>query len=192
MRVLKRRSRVLRSFTLIEVSIVLGILALFLGIVYPRLPVPKSEKVKSDARVIVSVLSGVLRESVEGGEDLKVILSKRTGEIKVMRCTSDHRDDENWRRLEKLRLELGFTLPFDVAAIGPSVCEWKEKIRKKTLSSITSIFVDGEEIFGEEVEVIFQRARIPLLEVELEGKMWIILNPYTLRVFLDTKPAHEL
>ncbi len=49
----------------------------------------------------------------------------------------------------------------------PKVCEWKKSSESQVETDITSIFIDGEETFGSEVEVLFQPAKIPLVEIEI-------------------------
>ncbi|MCS7213352.1 MAG: type II secretion system GspH family protein [Candidatus Calescibacterium sp.] len=188
-------SKVFRSFTLIELAIVLGIISLFLGLVFPSLPFVSQEKAKSDARLFASVFSDILRESLNNKKPVKISILKKEREIKVFRCLPTEYQDEEWKErekeIEKLKTELGFTIPFKFEEIGPAVCEWKEVGKKKVSSEITSVFVEGEETFGNEIEILFQGINIPFVEVELDKKIWVILNPYIFRVFLDTKPAHK-
>lgn len=185
----------IRSFTLIELAIVLGILTLILGLVFPRLPFVSEEKAKSDARLVSSILSDTLEETLKKKESIKLSFLKKEKEIKIFKCVPIEQEDEMWeerkRELEKLQAELGLFLPFNFEELKPRVCEWKEVAKKKISSDITSIFVEGEETFGNEVEITFQNLNIPFVEIELDRKFWVILNPYIFRVFVDTKPAHK-
>lgn len=183
-----------KSFTLAELAVVFGIIAIFLGLVYPRIPFVSQERSKSDARKIISLLSNTLRESLRNKRSIKITLLKRERELKFLRCVPVQYEDEKWRekekQIEKLQSELGFVVPFRFEKI--SVCEWKEFSKKKISSEITSVFVEGQETFGNEVEIVFEGMRIPFVEIELDKKIWVILNPYIFRVFSDAKPAHKI
>lgn len=191
-----RSDKSLTSFTLVELAIVFGVIALFLGLVFPRLPFVSQEKTKIDARSVISTLSNIMEETLKRKTSLKLMVSRKSSELIVFRCTPTHYRDEKWEEreeeLERLRAELGLALPFRFEELIATVCEWKEVSRRKLSSEITSVFVEGEEMFGEEVEILFQSINIPFVEIELDKKIWVILNPYIFRVFLDTKPAHRI
>lgn len=183
-----------RSFTLAELAVILGIISIFLTLVFPRVPFVSQEEAKSDARKIISLLSNTLRENLRNKKSMKITILKKEKELRFSRCVPVQYEDEKWKekekQIEKLKSELGFVIPFKFEEI--SVCEWKEFSKKKISSEITSVFVEGEETFGNEVEIIFDGMRIPFVEIELGKKIWVILNPYIFKVFSDTKPAHKI
>lgn len=183
-----------KSFTLAEIAVILGIISIFLALVFPRMPFVSQERTKSDARKIISLLSNTLRENLRSKKTVKITILKKEKELRFYRCVPVQYEDEKWKekekQIEKLKSELGFVIPFKFEEV--SVCEWKEFSKKKISSEITSVFVEGEETFGNEVEIIFDNMQIPFVEIELGKRIWVILNPYIFKVFSDTKPAHKM
>ncbi|GBD04331.1 hypothetical protein HRbin19_01644 [bacterium HR19] len=183
------------SFTLIEISVVLAIIALFLALAFPRIPVFKEEAVKSEARKLVAFFSKIIDKVSRDKKSLKLLIKKREKKIEVLDCVPINMTQEEKQRYEKISEQLkGFfgksNLPF-LPVITPQVpCEWKKQEEIKLSSDITSLFVDAEETFGKEVEILLQSSRIPLVEIELEKKIWVNLNPYTFRVYVGEEPIH--
>jgi hypothetical protein len=102
--------------------------------------------------------------------------------------------EEEKQKLEKIQKQIKETFLFPL--FGPQIetlsgaCEWKKTKELKVSSEITKIFVDGEETFGKEVDIVFQPAKVPLLEIELEKKIWVNLNPYTFKISIGDNPIH--
>jgi len=200
------RWRYLPSFTLIELSVVIAVLILFLTLVFPRIPAFKEEKSKSEARKLVGIISEVLDLTLREKKNLKIVIQKggEKGKVKIMDCVpvsnlSGKEDEKRQKqRTEQIRKNLGELAQFFFSGLGrsytsssfPQVCEWKEKKKIDLDSKITSVFVEAEETFGGEVEILFQPTKIPFVEIQLEQKFWVILNPYNFKVFVDEKPAH--
>lgn len=190
-----RRNSNKKSFTLIEISVVLAIIALFLALAFPRIPVFKEEAVKTEARKLVAFFSKIIDKVSRDKKSLKVVVKKKEKKIEVLDCVPVNMTREEKERYEKINEQIkGFfgksNLPF-LPIISPQVpCEWKKQEEIKLSSDIVSLFVDAEETFGKEVEILLQSSRIPLIEIELEKKIWVNINPYTFRVSVDGEPIH--
>ncbi len=197
------------AFTLIELAVVFALLVLFLSLVAPRIPYIKEEKLKSEARKLAGVLSSVLDTTLREKKNLKFVIQRKEngGKIKIMECLPtdtedneefDEQEEERRRKIEELMGNFGDIAPFLFSGQGknlfsfslPRVCEWKEKREIEIDAQISSVFVEAEETFGSEVEIMFQPTKIPFIEVQLEDKFWVILNPYNFKVLVDEKPAH--
>ncbi len=184
----------IRAFTLIELAIVVAILSIFLSLVFPRIPSVFEEQHKRDARKLTGFISNILDNVLREKKNLKMFILKEERKIEIHDCIPvDEADTERWKMsdemIKELRDKLGPLASFINFAV-PKVCEWKKSSELQVETDITSIFIDGEEMFGSEVEVLFQPAKIPLVEIELSKKLWVILNPYIFRVLVDTEPAH--
>lgn len=200
-----------RGFTLIELAVVFALLVLFLSLVFPRIPYIREERVKSEARKLAGVISSVLDATLRERKNLKFVIQREEngGKIKIMECLpadiengeeQEELEMERRRKIEELMGNFGDIAPFLFSGLGqgrtsfafslPRVCEWKERKEIDIRAQVSSVFVEAEETFGSEVEVMFQPTKIPFIEVQLEDKFWVILNPYNFKVFVDEKPAH--
>lgn len=182
------------SFTLIELSVVIAIFVLILMLAFPQLP--KSEKSKSSAREVYKIFSDILEKVIGSKKNLKVKIAKKDKKIEIYECVPSGEIDELWREkqkeIQKLKDQIGGFLPFVFEEVKPISCEWKRIKEIKVGSEITAIFVENEETFGADVEILFQRLNIPFVEIELDNKNWVIVNPYTLRVIIKDKPLHRI
>ncbi len=183
-----------RTFTLIELSVVIAILTLVLILAFPQLP--KGEKSKGSARIVYRIFSDVLEKVVKNKKNLKVKITKKDRKIEIYECVPSGEIDELWKEkqkeIEKLKDQLGGFLPFVFEEVRPILCEWKRVKDIKIGSEITAIFVENEETFGADVEILFQRLNIPFVEIEIDKKNWVVINPYTLKVIISDKPLHKI
>jgi prepilin-type N-terminal cleavage/methylation domain-containing protein len=183
-----------QGFTLIEISVVVAIIALFFGLVFPRIPIFKEEETKSQARKISNFITNIIDNTSRNKKSLKLIISKSEKKFELHECVPLGMKEEEKQKLERIQKQIKETFLFPL--FGPQIetlsgaCEWKKTRELKVSSEITKIFVDGEETFGKEVDIVFQPARVPLLEIELEKKIWVNLNPYTFKISIGDNPIH--
>jgi prepilin-type N-terminal cleavage/methylation domain-containing protein len=183
-----------QGFTLIEISVVVAIIALFFGLVFPRIPIFKEEEIKSQARKISNFIMNIIDNTSRNKKSLKLVISKSEKKFELHECVPLGMKEEEKQKLEKIQKQIKETFLFPL--FGPQIetlsgaCEWKKTKELKVSSEITKIFVDGEETFGKEVDIVFQPAKVPLLEIELEKKIWVNLNPYTFKVSIGDNPIH--
>jgi prepilin-type N-terminal cleavage/methylation domain-containing protein len=183
-----------QGFTLIEISVVVAIIALFFGLVFPRIPIFKEEEIKSQARKISNFIMNIIDNTSRNKKSLKLVISKSEKKFELHECVPLGMKEEEKQKLEKIQKQIKETFLFPL--FGPQIetlsgaCEWKKTKELKVSSEITKIFVDGEETFGKEVDIVFQPAKVPLLEIELEKKMWVNLNPYTFKISIGDNPIH--
>jgi prepilin-type N-terminal cleavage/methylation domain-containing protein len=183
-----------QGFTLIEISVVVAIIALFFGLVFPRIPIFKEEEIKSQARKISNFIMNIIDNTSRNKKSLKLVISKSEKKFELHECVPLGMKEEEKQRLEKIQKQIKETFLFPL--FGPQIetlsgaCEWKKTKELKVSSEITKIFVDGEETFGKEVDVVFQPAKVPLLEIELGKKIWVNLNPYTFKISIGDNPIH--
>jgi prepilin-type N-terminal cleavage/methylation domain-containing protein len=183
-----------QGFTLIEISVVVAIIALFFGLVFPRIPIFKEEEIKSQARKISNFITNIIDNTSRNKKSLKLIISKSEKKFELHECVPLGMKEEEKQKLERIQKQIKETFLFPL--FGPQIetlsgaCEWKKTKELKVSSEITKIFVDGEETFGKEVDIVFQPARVPLLEIELEKKIWVNLNPYTFKISIGDNPIH--
>jgi prepilin-type N-terminal cleavage/methylation domain-containing protein len=183
-----------QGFTLIEISVVVAIIALFFGLVFPRIPIFKEEEIKSQARKISNFIMNIIDNTSRNKKSLKLVISKSEKKFELHECVPLGMKEEEKQKLEKIQKQIKETFLFPL--FGPQIetlsgaCEWKKTKELKVSSEITKIFVDGEETFGKEVDIVFQPAKVPLLEIELEKKIWINLNPYTFKISIGDNPIH--
>jgi prepilin-type N-terminal cleavage/methylation domain-containing protein len=183
-----------QGFTLIEISVVVAIIALFFGLVFPRIPIFKEEETKSQARKISNFITNIIDNTSRNKKSLKLIISKSEKKFELHECVPLGMKEEEKQKLERIQKQIKETFLFPL--FGPQIetlsgaCEWKKTKELKVSSEITKIFVDGEETFGKEVDIVFQPARVPLLEIELEKKIWVNLNPYTFKISIGDNPIH--
>jgi prepilin-type N-terminal cleavage/methylation domain-containing protein len=183
-----------QGFTLIEISVVVAIIALFFGLVFPRIPIFKEEEIKSQARKISNFIMNIIDNTSRNKKSLKLVISKSEKKFELHECVPLGMKEEEKQRLEKIQKQIKETFLFPL--FGPQIetlsgaCEWKKTKELKVSSEITKIFVDGEETFGKEVDIVFQPAKVPLLEIELEKKIWVNLNPYTFKISIGDNPIH--
>jgi competence protein ComGC len=183
-----------QSFTLIEISVVVAIIALFFGLVFPRIPIFKEEEIKSQARKISNFIMNIIDNTSRNKKSLKLVISKSEKKFELHECVPLGMKEEEKQKLEKIQKQIKETFLFPL--FGPQIetlsgaCEWKKTKELKVSSEITKIFVDGEETFGKEVDIVFQPAKVPLLEIELEKKIWVNLNPYTFKISIGDNPIH--
>ena len=183
-----------QGFTLIEISVVVAIIALFFGLVFPRIPIFKEEETKSQARKISNFIMNIIDNTSRNKKSLKLVISKSEKKFELHECVPLGMKEEEKQKLEKIQKQIKETFLFPL--FGPQIetlsgaCEWKKTKELKVSSEITKIFVDGEETFGKEVDIVFQPARVPLLEIELEKKIWVNLNPYTFKISIGDNPIH--
>jgi prepilin-type N-terminal cleavage/methylation domain-containing protein len=183
-----------QGFTLIEISVVVAIIALFFGLVFPRIPIFKEEEIKSQARKISNFIMNIIDNTSRNKKSLKLVISKSEKKFELHECVPLGMKEEEKQKLEKIQKQIKETFLFPL--FGPQIetlsgaCEWKKTKELKVSSEITKIFVDGEETFGKEVDIVFQPARVPLLEIELEKKIWVNLNPYTFKISIGDNPIH--
>jgi prepilin-type N-terminal cleavage/methylation domain-containing protein len=182
------------GFTLIEISVVVAIIALFFGLVFPRIPIFKEEETKSQARKISNFIMNIIDNTSRNKKSLKLVISKSEKKFELHECVPLGMKEEEKQKLEKIQKQIKETFLFPL--FGPQIetlsgaCEWKKTKELKVSSEITKIFVDGEETFGKEVDIVFQPAKVPLLEIELEKKIWVNLNPYTFKISIGDNPIH--
>jgi prepilin-type N-terminal cleavage/methylation domain-containing protein len=183
-----------QGFTLIEISVVVAIIALFFGLVFPRIPIFKEEETKSQARKISNFIMNIIDNTSRNKKSLKLVISKSEKKFELHECVPLGMKEEEKQKLEKIQKQIKETFLFPL--FGPQIetlsgaCEWKKTKELKVSSEITKIFVDGEETFGKEVDIVFQPAKVPLLEIELEKKIWVNLNPYTFKISIGDNPIH--
>jgi prepilin-type N-terminal cleavage/methylation domain-containing protein len=183
-----------QGFTLIEISVVVAIIALFFGLVFPRIPIFKEEEIKSQARKISNFIMNIIDNTSRNKKSLKLVISKSEKKFELHECVPLGMKEEEKQKLEKIQKQIKETFLFPL--FGPQIetlsgaCEWKKTKELKVSSEITKIFVDGEETFGKEVDIVFQPAKVPLLEIELEKKIWVNLNPYTFKISIGDNPIH--
>jgi len=183
-----------QGFTLIEISVVVAIIALFFGLVFPRIPIFKEEEIKSQARKISNFIMNIIDNTSRNKKSLKLVISKSEKKFELHECIPLGMKEEEKQKLEKIQKQIKETFLFPL--FGPQIetlsgaCEWKKTKELKVSSEITKIFVDGEETFGKEVDIVFQPAKVPLLEIELEKKIWVNLNPYTFKISIGDNPIH--
>ncbi len=183
-----------QGFTLIEISVVVAIIALFFGLVFPRIPIFKEEEIKSQARKISNFIMNIIDNTSRNKKSLKLVISKSEKKFELHECVPLGMNEEEKQKLEKIQKQIKETFLFPL--FGPQIetlsgaCEWKKTKELKVSSEITKIFVDGEETFGKEVDIVFQPAKVPLLEIELEKKIWVNLNPYTFKISIGDNPIH--
>jgi prepilin-type N-terminal cleavage/methylation domain-containing protein len=183
-----------QGFTLIEISVVVAIIALFFGLVFPQIPIFKEEEIKSQARKISNFIMNIIDNTSRNKKSLKLVISKSEKKFELHECVPLGMKEEEKQKLEKIQKQIKETFLFPL--FGPQIetlsgaCEWKKTKELKVSSEITKIFVDGEETFGKEVDIVFQPAKVPLLEIELEKKIWVNLNPYTFKVSIGDNPIH--
>jgi prepilin-type N-terminal cleavage/methylation domain len=167
-----RRSK--GGFTLIEISVVVAIIALFFGLVFPRIPIFKEEETKSQARKISNFITNIIDNTSRNKKSLKLVISKNEKKFELHECIPLGMKDEEKQKLEEIQKQIKETFLFPLFGLQiealSGACEWKKTKELKISSEITKIFVDGEETFGKEVDILFQPARVPLLEIELEKK----------------------
>jgi prepilin-type N-terminal cleavage/methylation domain-containing protein len=187
-----RRSK--GGFTLIEISVVVAIIALFFGLVFPRIPIFKEEETKSQARKISNFITNIIDNTSRNKKSLKLVISKNEKKFELHECIPLGMKDEEKQKLEEIQKQIKETFLFPLFGLQiealSGACEWKKTKELKISSEITKIFVDGEETFGKEVDILFQPARVPLLEIELEKKIWVNLNPYTFKISIGDNPIH--
>jgi prepilin-type N-terminal cleavage/methylation domain-containing protein len=183
-----------QGFTLIEISVVVAIIALFFGLVFPRIPIFKEEETKFQARKISNFIMNIIDNTSRNKKSLKLVISKSEKKFELHECVPLGMKEEEKQKLEKIQKQIKETFLFPL--FGPQIetlsgaCEWKKTKELKVSSEITKIFVDGEETFGKEVDIVFQPAKVPLLEIELEKKIWVNLNPYTFKISIGDNPIH--
>jgi len=191
---IKRFQQYRKSFTLIEISIVVAIIALFFGLIFPKIPIVKEEEVKAQARKISNFLTNIIDTTSRNKKSLKLVILRPEKKFELHDCVPLGMKEEEKQKLEKIQKQLKetFLFPFLGQPIESlsGACEWKKTKELKVSSEITKVFVDGEETFGKEVEIVFQPAKVPLLEIELEKKIWVNLNPYTFKVSVSDNPIH--
>jgi prepilin-type N-terminal cleavage/methylation domain len=190
----KRFQRYRKSFTLIEISVVVAIIALFFGLIFPKIPIFKEEEIKAQARRISNFLTNIIDTTSRNKKSLKLVILRQEKKFELHDCVPLGMKEEEKRKLEKIQKQLKetFLFPFLGQPIESlsGACEWKKTKELKVSSEITKVFVDGEETFGKEVEIVFQPAKVPLLEIELEKKIWVNLNPYTFKISVSDNPIH--
>jgi hypothetical protein len=190
----KRFQRYRKSFTLIEISVVVAIIALFFGLIFPKIPIFKEEEIKAQARRISNFLTNIIDTTSRNKKSLKLVILRPEKKFELLDCVPLGMREEEKQKLEKIQKQLKetFLFPFlgqPIESIS-GACEWKKIKELKVSSEITKVFVDGEETFGKEVEIVFQPAKVPLLEIELEKKIWVNLNPYTFKISVSDNPIH--
>ena len=170
-----------KSFTLMELAVVLAILVILMILAFPTLPVLKTEKIKDDARKTVNLFKNVLERVVFKGELLK--LSILEDEIKVFDCQGTLiQKDENEENFSDFKIKV------------VEVCEWKEVAKVKLSGKVKEIWVDGKELIpGEETDIILS-TYIPFVEVLITDKneekgLWVSFNPYTFSVAVSEKSS---
>ena len=143
------------SFTLLELTVVIAVLGLIIGIVLPNYSgIVEKELEKSESRTLAGFLKTLQSEALFGKKILKIVIDKEGGKIETFEC------------VPKTFI----------------VCEWektKTKLNLKLSSKIKTVIVDGEEAFGGTVEVIFSPAEpSPFIEIQVD-EIFVILNPFT-------------
>jgi len=79
-----RRSK--GGFTLIEISVVVAIIALFFGLVFPRIPIFKEEETKSQARKISNFITNIIDNTSRNKKSLKLVISKNEKKFELHEC----------------------------------------------------------------------------------------------------------